>query len=159
MTKVASGFAHTTNPAALVLGPTGVLLSHDGRDLYVADTGNNRVQLVRGVRDARRSRGAGDTVVSGSPLNGPLGLAWTPRGTIVLANGDAFNLDAPPPPVNTLIEIDPANRDVVATRQQIDPPPDAPGTLFGIAVGRVLGKTSLLFVDDNQNTLFVVPPR
>jgi hypothetical protein len=163
LTRVASGFGFTTNPAALVLGPTGVLLSHDGRDLYVADTANNRIQLVKDVRDARRSRGAGETIVSGSvpgspsngsPLNGPLGLAWTPRDTIVLSNGDALTL-CPPPPVNLLIEFDPHNGNILATLQ-----PDTsgtPGGLFGIVIGRVLGKTSLVYVDDNSNSVNVLP--
>jgi hypothetical protein len=157
LTVVASGFAHRTDPAALVIGPTGVLLSHDGNDIYVADTGNNRVQLVEGVRDASRSRGAGETIVSKPPLNGPLGLAWTPRGTIVLSNGDAVITTAPPPPLNQVIEFDPENGAIVAQRQ-LDKTGVA-GALFGIVIGKVLGETSLLYVDDNSTTLNVLPRR
>jgi DNA-binding beta-propeller fold protein YncE len=155
LTEVASGFLVRTDPAALVVGPTGVLLSPDRRDLYVADTGNNRVQLVTGVRDTRKDRGAGETIVSGPPLFGPLGLAWTPQQTIVAANGDAVGSpDADEQ--NRVVEFDPADHTIVTTRQ-LDTTPTS-GALFGIAIAPFFGKTSLFYVDDNSNTLNVLPP-
>jgi NHL repeat-containing protein len=42
-TIIGSGFSARTDPAALVLGPTGVGLSSNGT-LYVADTVNNRIK-------------------------------------------------------------------------------------------------------------------
>jgi len=54
MTIIGSGFAERTDPVALVIGPTGLALSHshdpDGHNhdqvLYVADTLNNRVVAI-----------------------------------------------------------------------------------------------------------------
>src|SRR5579872_1582478 len=104
MVQVASGFQHRTDPAALLVGPTGLLLTADGGkhghshsrrngggglSLYVADTGNDRLQLVRGVSETKHDQGAGRTVVSGGPLEGPLALAEAPNGDIILSNGDA----------------------------------------------------------------------
>src|SRR5580700_3869429 len=41
MTPIGNGFAERTDPAALVIGPTGVALAADG-SLHVADTLNDR---------------------------------------------------------------------------------------------------------------------
>src|ERR1022692_4738685 len=46
MTVIGSGFAERTDPAALVIGPTGVGLSKDGFSLYVADSVNNRIAAI-----------------------------------------------------------------------------------------------------------------
>ena len=46
MTVIGSGFVERTDPAALVIGPTGVGLSRDGFSLYVADSLNNRITEV-----------------------------------------------------------------------------------------------------------------
>src|SRR5215831_10215928 len=45
ITKIGSGFAERTDPAALVVGPTGVGLGADGT-LYVADTVNSRIAAI-----------------------------------------------------------------------------------------------------------------
>ena len=42
---IATGFAEETDPAALVIGPTGVALGRDGT-LYVADTLNSRIAAI-----------------------------------------------------------------------------------------------------------------
>src|SRR5689334_3020218 len=45
-TVIASGFSERTDPAALVIGPTGVGLGFHGGVLYVADTLGNRITAV-----------------------------------------------------------------------------------------------------------------
>jgi sugar lactone lactonase YvrE len=45
VTTIGSGFAERTDPAALVIGPTGVGLSAHGT-LYVADTLGNRITAI-----------------------------------------------------------------------------------------------------------------
>jgi hypothetical protein len=151
LTRVGSGFMARTDPNALVVGPTGLLLSHDRRGLFVADTGNNRIQFLSDVRDARRDRGPGRTIFTGAPLKGPLALAWSPNHTIVASNGDTAQDESTPR--NMVVEIDPEERRVVASRQ-LDS--GIAGGIFGIAIGNVLGKASLLFVNDNSITLNVL---
>jgi hypothetical protein len=153
LTQVASGFEHRPDSNALVVGPTGLLLTADGNALYVADTGNNRIQFVSGVRDAQGDQGSGQTVFSGAPLRGPLALAQTPDGTIVASNGDAAGSPSTPP--NMVVEIEPSEHEIVATRQ-LDTSGTA-GGLFGIAVGALRGQTGLFYVDDNANTLNFLP--
>jgi hypothetical protein len=161
LTTVGSGFMHRTDPNALVVGPTGLLLAPDRQTLYVADTGNNRIQALRGVRDTHEDLHSGQTVLSGAPLKGPLALAWTPLGTIVASNGDAAGSAATPP--NMVVEFDPRLREVVATRQ-LDrtmagtPPSIVPGAVFGIAIAPVNGTPSLIYANDNTTTVDVLPP-
>lgn len=149
---IGAGFSHRTDPNALVVGPTGLLLTPDGESLYVADTGNNRIQRLDDVRDGRGSTSAGHTVLSGAPLKGPLALAWTPFGTIVASNGDAAGDPATPP--NMVVEFEPREQMVVATRT-LDTG-GTPGGIFGITIARFAGHTALIFVDDNSATVNVV---
>src|SRR5579863_1626647 len=46
ITVIGSGFAEETNPAALVIGPTGLGISGNADTLYVADSLNNRVAAI-----------------------------------------------------------------------------------------------------------------
>jgi hypothetical protein len=149
---IGAGFSHRTDPAALVVGPTGLLLTPDGNSLYVADTGNNRIQRLDDVRESRGSRGAGQTVLAGAPLKGPLALAWSPFGTIVASNGDAAGDPATPP--NMAVEFEPREHMVVATRT-LDTS-GTPGGIFGITIARFVGHTALIFVDDNTATVNVL---
>src|SRR5215469_14873381 len=43
---IGSGFSERTDPAALVIGPTGVALSKNNKVLYVADSLNNRIAAI-----------------------------------------------------------------------------------------------------------------
>lgn len=155
MTQIASGFLHRFDPAALVVGPTGLLLGRDHQTLYVADTGNNRVQVLGNVSQTRSDLGAGRTVVAGAPLKGPLALAWSPFQTIVASNGDAVGDPSTPP--NMVVEFNAFLHRFVAKRQ-LDTS-GTPGGIFGIAIAPVNQRTSLIFVDDNSVTLNVLPPR
>ena len=59
--------------------PTGLALGHHG-DVYIADTQNNRVLKVDGVR------GTVTTVVGGSSLSIPFGLTFRSDGTLFVAD-------------------------------------------------------------------------
>jgi hypothetical protein len=67
-TVVASGFAERTDPAALVLGPTGVGLGADGT-LYVADTVNSMIAAIPNAVTRGTDAGTGMTVSGGGALN------------------------------------------------------------------------------------------
>jgi len=60
-TVVASGLAERTDPAALVIGPTGVVFDADHDVLYLADSLNNRIAAIRDAAVRRTSAGTGVT--------------------------------------------------------------------------------------------------
>lgn len=142
-TTIGSGFPERTDPAALVIGPTGVGLGPNGV-LYVADTLGNRIAGIPYALSRFFSAGTGFTVSRGHRLNGPLGLAIAPNGNILTVNGGD----------GKLVEITPFGAQI-ATRQldsTVTPgsPPGA-GALFGLAVKP--GHRAVYYVDDATNTL------
>lgn len=140
-TVVGSGFSERTDPAALVIGPTGVAFDPVSDTLYVADSLNNRIAAIHQALVRSSSAGTGTTVSSGGALNDPLGMTLTNHGNIITANGnDGF-----------AVETTPAGKQVA--KRLLDntggPPPGA-GTLFGLVA---VGDHKLYFVDDGSNTL------
>jgi hypothetical protein len=141
-TVIAGGFAERTDPAALVLGPTGVALGADGT-LFVADTLGDRIAAIPHApwRSSTDGHPGGITVTSGGLLNAPLGMVVAPNGDILTVNGGDGNI------VETTL------RGTQLAPIQLDgsgSPPGA-GALFGLAItpsGR-----GVLFVDDATNTL------
>src|SRR5262249_61910180 len=73
VTKVGSGFAERTDPAAFVVGPTGLGLSRSG-SLYVADTALNRITRIGHALGRHTSAGTGMVLTSRGKLNAPLGI-------------------------------------------------------------------------------------
>lgn len=154
MTVIGSGFSERTDPAALVIGPTGVGLSpacsasdtddcttrNSQRSLYVADTLNNRIALIPNAIDRTTSAGTGATLSHGGSLNFPLGLTVAPNGEILTVNGgDGF-----------ITEIAPGGAQIAKTLLDTTGTPPGSGALFGLIYEPGQG---LLFVDDASNTL------
>ena len=139
-TVIGSGFPERTDPAALVIGPTGVGLGNNGT-LYVADTLRNRIAAIPFAQFRASSAGTGRTVSQNKALSGPLGLIIAPGGNVLTVNSGNGNL----------VEITPGGRQVaVKTLDKSGSPPGA-GALFGLAVApRGAG---VYFVDDAVNTL------
>ncbi len=137
-TVIGSGFAERTDMAALVIGPTGLGLGHNGT-LYVADTLRNRIAAIPHALSRDSSAGTGTTVFEGGALNAPLGLALAPGGNILTVNGGDGNL----------VELTPGGAQVDV--KQIDTTGAGAGTLFGLAVEP--GPRGLYFVNDGDNTL------
>ena len=142
-TRIGSDFAERTDPAALVVGPTGVGLGADGT-LYVADTVNSRIAAIPDAVRRFGSAGDGTTINQGGALKGPLGLAIAPGGDILTVNS-----------VNgKIVENTPSGKQVaVATLDNsvVQGAPNGNGTLFGLAVAP--GGTGVYFVDDGSNQL------
>ena len=137
---IGSGFGQHTDPAALVIGPTGVGLGRDGT-LYVADTVGNRITAIPNALFRRGSAGTGRTVTSGRFLNGPLGLAISPCGNILTVNsGDGY-----------LVVTTPRGHQVARVQLDSSGSPPGAGALFGLAVAP--GGRGIYFVDDATNTL------
>ncbi len=132
-TVIGSGFAEHTDPAALVVGPTGVGLGHDGV-LYVADSNGNRIAAIPDALTRMNALGqGGKTVSSGGALNDPLGLAIAPNGHVITANGGD----------GRLVETTPGGTQVVA-KTIVDP---GAGDLFGIAIAP--HASGIYFVNDS----------
>ncbi len=138
-TIIGSGFGERTDPAALVVGPTGVAVGPHG-NVYVADTVANRIaRLPRGTTRLH-SAGRGRTVTRNGALNSPLGLTLAPDGHLVSANAGDGNL----------VETTPAGHQVAVRTVDRSGSPKGSGALFGLAFS---GPRSLYFVDDATNTL------
>jgi parallel beta-helix repeat protein len=135
---IGSGFGEKTDPAALVIGPTGVGLGKNGT-LYVADTVANRIAAIPNALMRTNSAGTGMTVTKGKGLNGPLGLAIAKNGDILTVNSNDGNL----------VETTPGGSQVVV--RGIDLTGTGGGTLFGLAVS--LNDRGIYYVNDGDNTL------
>ncbi len=148
-TRIASGYTHRFDPAALVIGPTGLAYDTDHDVLYVASTGDNKVFAIDHARTASKDAGLGRVVYADDVhLHGPLGLALAPNGHLITANGDAVN---PGGMQNELVEFTVDGKFVA--QFQVDP--GAAGGAFGLAFGRSDGEVRFAAVDDLQNTLDV----
>jgi hypothetical protein len=160
LTVIASGLPERTDPAALVIGPTGLGLSPkascapfderadcvqadsrgDDQVLYVADTLNNRVAVFRDPLTRPDSAGSGATLSANGFLNNPLGLAVAPNGHILAVNSsDGFIAEMAPDGTQLTHEL----------LDDTGSPPGA-GTLFGLLT---VGNGKVYFVDDGSNTL------
>jgi len=132
-TQIGSGFSARTDPAALVIGPTGVGLGPDGT-LYVADTANSRIAAIPNAVFRAKDDGTGSTVSEGNALNNPLGLAIAPNGDILTVNSGDGNM----------VETRPDGTQVATVT--VDNNQGGGGNLFGLAVKP--GADAVYFVDD-----------
>jgi hypothetical protein len=139
MTVIGSGLAERTDPAALVIGPTGVALSPDGFSLYVADSLNNRIAAIPYPISRQTTARTGITITKGGSLNDPLGLTVAPNGDILTTNGnDGY-----------MVQTTPDGLQVAKTLLDSSGSPPGSGALFGlVTVGQ-----SVYYVDDATNTL------
>jgi sugar lactone lactonase YvrE len=139
MTVIGSGFAERTDPAALVIGPTGVGLSPDGFSLYVADSLNNRIAAIFYPVTRQTSAGTGKTITKGGSLNDPLGLTVASNGDILTVNGDD----------GYMVQTTSDGLQIAKTLLDSSGSPPGSGALFGlVTVGQ-----SVYYVDDATNTL------
>ena len=139
-TVIGSGFPEHSDPAALVVGPTGDGLSAGGT-LYVADSVSSRIAAIPDALTRMTSAGRGTTVTTGGALNVPLGLAVAPDGHLLTVNaGDG-----------RIVETTPAGRQVAVRFLDRSGSPAGSGALFGLAIAP--GGRALYFVDDATNTL------
>ncbi|HUK67649.1 MAG TPA: hypothetical protein VLW50_02670 [Streptosporangiaceae bacterium] len=140
ITTIGSGFAEKTDPAALVIGPTGAGLGLNGT-VYVADTVNSRITAIPQAVFRQGSAGTGLTVSNGGALNGPLGLAIAPGGDVLTVNSGDGNI----------VETTPAGTQVATKALDSSGSPPGAGALFGLAVAPQGG--GVYFVDDATNQL------
>lgn len=138
-TVIGSKFSARTDPAALVIGPTGVGLGANGT-LYVADTLSNRIAAIPHALTRQTSALAGADVTANGFLNNPLGLTVAPNGDILTVNGNDGNI----------VETTPSGQQVA--EKLIDKTAGTgAGCLFGLTV--FPNSKGVYFVDDCTNTL------
>jgi sugar lactone lactonase YvrE len=140
-TMIGNGFSSRPDPDALVIGPTGLGLGHDGT-LYVADTLASRIAAIPNALFRGDSANTGNTVLSGHALNGPLGLAIAPNGDIITVNGGDGNM----------VEIEPEGTQLAV--KMVDVTGAGGGTLFGLAVAP--NNNGVYFVNDGNNKLYLL---
>lgn len=133
---VGSRFPEQANAAAFVLGPTGLGLGADGA-LYVADTQDSTIHVIRGALNRNGGGGPGQEITQGNLLAQPLGLAIAPNGDLLTVNGGN----------GLIVETTPKGAQV-DSKKITD---NGGGALFGLAVLPGLG--GVYFVDDAVNTL------
>ena len=140
ITKIGSGFPQRTDPAALVIGPTGVGLSRHGT-LYVANSLVSKINAIPNAVFRRSSAGTGMVVSSGGKLNVPLGLTVAPNGNVLTVNGGD----------GRIVETTPGGMQVASRFLDKSGSPPGAGALFGLAVAPF--GTGVYYVDDAVNTL------
>jgi hypothetical protein len=146
-TQIASGYKTDCSSAAVVVGPTGLALDHDGDSLFVASTDDNAIFVVRNAVQRKTDGGTGKLVYQDNEhLHGPLALALAPNGHLITANGDAVNEDDSH--VSYYVEFTKNGRFVAWF--QIDP---VIGSAFGLAVKSADDQVLFAAVDDNTSML------
>ncbi len=138
-TIIGSGFPERTDPAALVIGPTGVGLAANGT-LYVADSLNNRVAAITNAVNRSTSAGLGSTVSEGPSLNDPLGLTINPANQQILTTNGTNGL---------LVATTTNGNQVASGLLDNSGTPPGNGALFGLATA----PAGIYYVDDATNTL------
>ncbi len=141
-TVIGSGFSTRTDPAALVIGPTGVGLING--TLYVADSLNNRIAAIPNAITRTTTALAGKDVTSNGSLNDPLGLTIAPNGDILTANGND----------GRIVETTPSGTQIAHKLLDKTGTPPGAGCLFGLEI--VPDATGVYFVDDCTNTLNIL---
>lgn len=141
-TVIGSGFSGRADPAALVIGPTGVGL-HNGT-LYVADSLNNRIAAIPQAISRTTTALTGKDVTSNGSLNDPLGLTIAPNGDILTMNGND----------GRIVETTPSGTQIAHKFLDKSGTPPGAGCLFGLAI--VPGGVGVYFVDDCTNTLNIL---
>jgi hypothetical protein len=145
--QIASGYLIRTDPAALVVGPTGLAYDAANDILYVASTGDNAIFAVAGALGTTSDGGTGTLIYSDNMhLHGPLALTLTPNGDLITSNGDAVNPDPTQP--SELVEFSPKGGFVAEL--SVD---SAPGSAFGLALESSPSQIRFAAVDDGLNTL------
>jgi hypothetical protein len=139
-TTIASGFPQRTDPAALVIGPTGLALARTGT-LYVANSLNSSISAIPGAAWRSTGAGTGTTITSGGSLNTPLGLAIAPNGDVLTVNGGN----------GLIVETTSSGMQIAKKMLDNSGSPPGSGALFGLAVAP--HGAGLYYVDDAVNTL------
>jgi hypothetical protein len=149
-TQIATGYLHRTDPAALVIGPTGLAFDSEQNVLFVASTGDNAIYSIPDAATRTAPVSLGDLVYQDSAhLRGPVGLTLATNGDLITTNGDAINGDPTQP--SEMVEFSRAGAFVAQFSVDLG----GQGGAFGLALNGGLERLRLAAVDDVANTLEV----
>ncbi len=148
-TEIASGYTFRCDPAALVVGPTGLVYNPETDILYVASTADNAIYEVLRAGATNHNAGKGHVIYQDKVhLHGPIAMAEAPNGHLLVSNADVINSDPNQP--SEIVEFTTEGKFV--KQLAIDP---SQGGSFGLAVA-VSGHTAqFAAVDDVTNTLTI----
>ena len=92
--QVGGGFSHRLDPAALVLGPSGLAYDAANDILYVASSSDNAVYAIPNAGSVQSYTGMGTMIYQDmTHLHGALDLVLAPNGDLIVANSDGSNED------------------------------------------------------------------
>lgn len=145
---LANGFSHRLDPAALVLGPSGLAYDAVHDTLYVASSSDNAIYSIPTAAAPHGAPiGASLFVMDPIHLHGPLDLSILPNGHFLVANSDGSNADPMQP--SELVEYSAAGD--FLNQMSVDP---NNGGAFGLAITNLgWGTFRLAAVNDNANAL------
>jgi sugar lactone lactonase YvrE len=145
--RIASGYGHRGDPAALEIGPGGLVYNASTDTLYVASGLDNAVYAVSHAGTRFNSGGKGALIFQDAMhLHGPLGLAMAPNGDLITANSDAFNVDPNQP--SELVEF--TQKGKFVGQFSVDP---NNGGAFNVNIQSNGGQLQVAAVDDNASTV------
>jgi hypothetical protein len=146
---IASGYQHRGDPAAFVVGPTGLVYDSNQDVLFVASTEDNAVFAVQNAATRTSSGGTGTVIYTDAVhLHGPLAMAEAPNGDLLVSNSDVINSDPNQP--SEIVEF--TKQGQFVKQLNVDP---ALGGSFGLAVNVNGGTAFFSAVDDNTATLTI----
>lgn len=146
-TQIASGYVHRCDPAAFVVGPTGVVLDRENDTLYVSSTGDNAIFAVKDASTRTTDAGTGNVFIEDpAHLHGPLGLVLASNGDLISTQGDIIHPRKNRP--SEVVEFSPEGKFV--DQFSVDP---VFGSAFGIALRNLDGGFVFSTVDDNTAVL------
>ncbi len=148
-TVIAVGFNHRPDPAALEVGPSGLLYDSTRDVLYVASSADNAVYTIANASTVGAAQATPTLFVADfTHLHGPLDLAFAPNGHLLVADSDGSNVDPNQP--SEIVEYAPDGTFV--TQFSVDP---NNGGAFGIATQQIGRFTRFAAVDDNANSVTI----
>jgi len=149
-TQIASGYMHRCDPAALVVGPTGLVYDPDSDSLFVASTEDNGVFEVPHAASTAHDEGMGQVIYQDNAhLHGPLGMVRAPNGDFLVANSDVINSDPNQP--SEIVEFTRQGKFV----KQVSVDPEQGGS-FGLNLQTTGHNTTrFAYVDDVTGTLTI----
>ncbi len=145
---IGSGFAYSGDPAAFEVGPSGLAYDAGADVLFVASEVDSSIYSISRAGSLTESAGTGTLVIQDAThLHGPLDLALSPDGHLLVANSDGRNADPNQP--SELVEYGAGAK--FLSEFPVDP---NNGGAFGLALHSLgQGVTRVAAVDDNQNVL------